>query len=266
MRFATRTFLWFFIPMALLLTGSFWTLQRVVVSSVRQGLSSSLRENQVSIARMASKHRDRNARILRVVGESAALKAGLQLVRAEPRNPEARLTVEDQLREIRGTLGCDFILMSSPDAAPLAGVIRAGDRVEAMDISTVRPPQRGFLLVAGSTYHVTSVPIDQGDENIGILSIGERFDASDFSTPIVLAHNGEIVTSGLPGIAPDEIEAAIRNCGIRRECGTTLKHETYLAMKMDESYVGDGYSLHSFQSIDGAVAPVRSVLRSRWRV
>ena len=124
MRFATRTFLWFFIPVALLLTGSFWTLQRVVVSSVRQGRSSSLRENQVSIARMERKTQDRNARILRVVGESAALKAGLQLVRAEPGNHAARLTVEDQLREIRGTLGCDFILMSSPDAAPVAGVDR----------------------------------------------------------------------------------------------------------------------------------------------
>ena len=229
MRFATRTFLWFFIPMALLLTGSFWALQRVVVSSVRQGLSASLRENQISIARMASKHRDRNARILRVAGESAALKAGLQ-------------------------------------GAPLAGVIRADQgveaRVEAMDTGTVRPTRRGFFLVAGSTYHVTSVPIDQGDENIGILSIGERFDPSDFSTPIVLAHNGEIVTSGLPGIAPAEIEAAIRSCGVRRECGTKLGHETYLAMKMDESYVGDGYSLHSFQSIDAAVAPVRSVLRN----
>jgi HD-GYP domain-containing protein (c-di-GMP phosphodiesterase class II) len=261
MRFATRTFLWFFIPVALLLTGSFGALQRVVVSSVRQGLGSSLRENQVSIARMASKHQDRNARILRVVGESAALKAGLQLVRAEPLNPEARLTVEDQLRDICGTLGCDFMLMSSPGGAPFAGVIRADEWVKVMDVSTVRPPRRGFFWVAENTYHVTSVPIDQGDENIGILYIGERFDASDFSTPIVLAHNSEIVTSGLPGIAREEIAAAIRKCGIRRECATSLKHETYLAIKMDESYVGDGYSLHSFQSIDAAVAPVRAVLR-----
>jgi len=55
MRFVTRTFLLSFLPFALLLTGSFWAIQRLAVSSVREELRSSLRRTQISMARMQAK-------------------------------------------------------------------------------------------------------------------------------------------------------------------------------------------------------------------
>src|SRR5947199_3608647 len=110
MRFATRTFLWSFVPFALLLMGTFGVIQTKVVSTVRNGLRSSLREKQVSIARVYSKSELQNSRFLRIVGENAALKAGVQLVLADPKGGGARLTVEDQLRDICQTLGFDFLL------------------------------------------------------------------------------------------------------------------------------------------------------------
>ena len=118
MRFGTRTFLWSFVPVAFLLVGAFWVIQTKVVSTVRNGLRSSLRENQVSIARVHSKSELQNSRFLRIVGENAALKAGVQLVLAEPRSDGARLTVEDQLRDICQMLGFDFLMLSNLDGAP----------------------------------------------------------------------------------------------------------------------------------------------------
>ena len=88
--------------------------------------------------------------------------------------------MEDQLREIAETLRFDFLLISNSDGAPLAGVVRIDDQFVAMDISRMKPPQQGFFTLGGNTYQVNSFPIDINRENIGVLSIGERFDLSDF--------------------------------------------------------------------------------------
>ena len=93
MRFATRTFLFSFVPFALLLLGSFWAIQKRVESTVRDGLRTSLRHTHESIARVRSKSELQNSRFLKVIGENASLKAGLQLLLEERKSAAARLTV-----------------------------------------------------------------------------------------------------------------------------------------------------------------------------
>ena len=82
MRFATRTFLWSFIPFAFLLLGSFWAIQKLVEHTVRDGLRSSLRQTHLSIARVRSENELQNSRFLKMLGENATLKAGLKLILA----------------------------------------------------------------------------------------------------------------------------------------------------------------------------------------
>jgi hypothetical protein len=135
MRFATRTFLWSFVPFALLLMATFGVIQTKVVSTVRNGLRSSLREKQVSIARVYSKSELQNSRFLRIVGESAAL----------------------------------------------AGVMRLGEQLVAIDVARTPPPQRGFFSLGGLSYQVTSSPVDQGVEHIATLSVESIFDFSGFT-------------------------------------------------------------------------------------
>ena len=261
MRFVTRTFLWSFIPFALLLTGSFWAIQKLAISSVRDELRSSLRQTQISMAHMQAKSELQNSRFLRVVGDNAPLKAGLQLMLSEKDSGDARRTVEDQLREICGTLSFDFLLVSNPDGAPMAGVIRNGALV-AMDIAGVRPPQRGFYTIGGITYQVTSLPLNQGDENIGILSVGERFDFSEFSTPAVLIRNGKVLKSSVPDVPFAETESALERCHGQSECEIRLGNQSYLSLPMDSIYFGDGYILRSMQNVDSASGPVQSILRN----
>src|ERR1700722_3335222 len=147
MRFATRTFLWSFIPFVILLLGSFWAIQKLVEHTVRDGLRSSLRQTHVSVARVRANSELQNSRFLKILGENASLKAGLQLLLAAPKNGDARRTVEDQLREICEKLGFDFLLVSSPDPAALAGVMRVDEQLVGMDIARLRPPQQGFATV-----------------------------------------------------------------------------------------------------------------------
>jgi HD-GYP domain-containing protein (c-di-GMP phosphodiesterase class II) len=261
MRFATRTFLLSFIPFAILLQGSFWVIQRMVVTTVRSGLRSSLRDSQESMARVHRKSELQNSRFLRVVGESAALKAGVQLLLSNQNSAEARLTVEDQLREICENLGFDFLLVSHVDGIPLAGVMRDGAQLTAMDLRRNRPPRRGFFNARGQTFQVTSVPIDQGDESLAVLAVGEHFDFAEFTTPAVLARKGRILRSSIPNVRPGEIAAALAQCGERQECEVELAGDTYLSLPMETVLFGDGYLLRTFQSVDRASAPVQGILR-----
>jgi hypothetical protein len=158
MRFATRTFLWSFIPFVILLLGSFWAIQKLVEHTVRDGLRTSLRQTHVSVARVRANSELQNSRFLKILGENASLKAGLQLLLAAPKSGDARRTVEEQLREICAKLGFDFLLVSNPDGAALAGVMRVGEQLVGMDIPRLRPPQQGFATVGERSYQVVSTP------------------------------------------------------------------------------------------------------------
>jgi len=274
MRFRTRAFLLCFVPFAILLTGSFWAIQRLVKSTVRDGLRTSLRENHRSIARLRERSDIRNSRFLKIAGENASLKAGLQLLMSYPANSAARQTVEDQLRELCQQMEFDFLMVSGSNGAPLAGVLR-GDaqlipaQLIPMEAPLARAPRQGLMMLADKVYQVASVPIDQGEENIGELSVGERFDFSGFGTPGVLMRHGRVVQSSVPEIALKEVEASLQGCRGTGECDVRLGGAEYISLPMDSASLGglddaarrgDGYVLRSLQNVDSASASVQSVL------
>jgi HD-GYP domain-containing protein (c-di-GMP phosphodiesterase class II) len=260
MRFGTRAFLLCFVPFALLLTGSFWAIQKLVKSTVRDGLRTSLRENHVSTARLRARSDLQNSRFLKVAGENASLKAGLELLASYPANIEARQTVEDQLRELCQQMGFDFLMVSDSHGTPLAGVIREDDQLTPFKPPPAGAPTRGLMMRGDKVYQVASVPIDQGDENIGELSVGERFNFSGFNTPAVLMRNGRVLQSSIPDIASPEAEAALKGCRGQGECDVRLGGADYVSLPMETSSLGDGYLLRSLQNVDSASGPVQSVL------
>lgn len=261
MRFATRAFLWSFIPFAILLAGSFWMIQQRVQHTVRSGLRSSLREAHMSMARLRKESELQNSRFLQIVAENPPLKAGLQLLLVHPNSASARLTLEDQLREIAETLHFDFLMVSNSDRVPLAAIIRIDDQLVAMGMQQTKPPQQGFFTLGANTYQLNSFPINSNEENIGILSIGERFDLSEFSTPTILTKNGKILRSTVPNAPSGELESALRGCGTQAECETQVAGEIYMTLAADTIDFGDGYTLHSLQSVDSISRPVQGVVR-----
>jgi HD-GYP domain-containing protein (c-di-GMP phosphodiesterase class II) len=240
MRFRTRAFLLSFVPFAVLLTGSFWAVRKLVESTVRNGLRDSLRANHLAISRLRSRGDLQNSRFLRIAGENASLKAGIQLMLLNP-GPEAKRTVEDQLRELCDRMGFDFLSVSDPGGKPLAGV------------PGVKP---GLMLLGRDIYQVASVPVDQGEENLGTLSVGEKFDFSGFSTPAVLLHDGKVLMSSIPGFSREEVERALRYCGTG-ECDLKLGGQTWISLPLES----DGFTLRSMQNVDAANGPVRRMLQ-----
>ena len=264
-RFRTRAFLICFIPFALLLASSFWMIQRFVQSTVRDGLHTSLRESQVAIANIHAKGDLQNSRFLKVAGENSALKAGMQLLLDNPHSDGARRTVEDQLRELGEHMGFDFMLVSAPNGAPLAGVVRDAATQSAtqsqlipFDLSLLDRKHAGFLLLLGRTFQVASVPLDENDENIGSLSVGEYFDFSDLTTQVALVHNGKVINSNLPNVPFSELEHALTGCKEPSECDLRLQNTNWISLPM-ESY-GSGFLLLSFENVDQATAPIQSRL------
>ena len=264
-RLRTRALLLCFLPFAVLLTSSFWMIQRFVQSTVRDGLHTSLRESQVAIANIHAKGDLQNSRFLKVAGENSALKAGMQLLLANPQSADARRTVEDQLRELGERMGFDFMLISAPNGAPLAGVARQGaPKTHKGQLVPLNPvpldrSSTGFLLLDGRTFQVASVPVDENDENIGVLSVGEFFDFSDLSTLVVLVHDGKVIESNIPQVSSQELEGALTTCKAQSECDLKLQEKNWISLPM-ESY-GGGYSLLSFENVDEATAPIQSKLR-----
>jgi HD-GYP domain-containing protein (c-di-GMP phosphodiesterase class II) len=261
MRFATRAFIWSFVPFALMLASGFWFVQQRVQSTVREGLHTSLVDAHISMDRVRAQSELQNSRLLRIVGENPSLKAGLQLVLSEPKSKAARLTLEDQLREIAETLRFDLLLISDSDNRPLAGVLRVDDQLVTLNLDRWKPPQKGFFAFGGVNYQLNSFPIDANQENVGVLSIGERFDLTQFTTPTVLAQNGKVLSANVPNGSPAEVETALRKCGVQPECETKIAGETYLTLVSDSTQFGDGYVLRSLQSVDSVSGPVHSVLQ-----
>jgi response regulator RpfG family c-di-GMP phosphodiesterase len=266
MRFRTRVFLLYFMPFALLLGGSFWAIQSLVQATVREGLQSTLRENQISIARLRSRSDLENSRFLRIAGENASLKAGMQLLLSAPENTAAKATVEDQLGELCERMGFDFLMVTDGAGQPMAGVIRnrggekSPDAISPIQGELPQTRDAGLVMMAGKLYQVATVPLDQGDENIGYMSVGERFDFSQFSTPTVLLHKGLVMKSSIPGVSPEAATEALKSCLGQGECDIHLAGEDYLSLPMQNIAFGNGYELRSLQNVDSASAPVQKML------
>ena len=191
MRFRTRAFLICFVPFALLLTGGFWMIQRSCSPTVRDGLRTSLRENQLAIAGIHSKSDLQNSRFLQGGRRERQPSRTACSCCRQPHNHTARRTVEDQLRELGQHMGFDFLLVSGPNGAPLAAVARQTQQRPqparaCSRRAAARARSRGLLSIDGRTFQVASVPIDQNEENIGALSVGAYFDLAEFTTPAVL--------------------------------------------------------------------------------
>ncbi len=265
MRLRTRTFLLCFAPVALMLTLSFWTIQSIVQSRVHDELRASLRDNHRSIARLRAKNDLRNSRFLRVVGENASLKAGLQLLISQ-RDAHGRIlaqqTVEDQLRELGEHMGFDFMMVRGPDGRSLAGVLRVQEnQLVPVNVSAIHDEHGGLVAIEDRLLQIASVPVDQGPENIGALAVGEFFDFNEFSTPAVLIQSGKVVRSNLPGFRPGELDASFRGCSDQTECDVRLAGETWISLPMQNMSSRDDYVVRSLQNVDAAAGPIRHVLQ-----
>jgi HD-GYP domain-containing protein (c-di-GMP phosphodiesterase class II) len=259
-RLRTRAFLICFVPFAALLAFAFWMTQDLVQNAVREGLRRSLRQNQVAIARLHAKTDLESSRFLKVAGENPALKAGMQLLLQNAGNPAARRTVEDQLRELGEHMGFDFLLVSSPNGKPLAGVLRSDGQLAPIDVAQFEMGKAELLELGGRTIQVASVPVDTEDGNLGSLGVGEFFNFSEFTSPAVLVHDGRTIESNISSIPAAELNGALAACDGKQECDLRLHGANWMSLQV-QSY-GSGYDLYVLSNVDEATAPIQMLLHN----
>lgn len=260
-RFRTRTFLLCFVPFALLLTVGFWMMQQFVQIAVANGLQRSMREAQIAVARVHAKSDLQNSRFLKVAGENASLKEGIELFLSHRGNDAARRTVEDQLRELGEHMGFDFLMVSSPDGAPMAAVLRSANGelapIAARDLQPISP---GLLSLQGRVLQVAAVPIDQNEENIGGLAVGETLELTEFTTAAVLMHNGHVIRTNMSGISGRELEAGLSHCAPDAQCKLQLRRDKWISLPVETASLGKGYVLRSLEDVDAKTQPLLLVL------
>ncbi len=263
MRFATRTFLGSFVPFAVVLAISFFAIRASVIATVRDGLRNSVRDNQVALAREQARNEARDRRLLEGIAENPTLKAGLQLLAAEPgARDQARNTVQDQLSEISDSLNFDFMLLSGERGEPLAAVVRYAGGFAPVNLTNLQPPQQGFFSADDRLYEVTSVPIHEAGAQVATLTVGSRFDVSRFGVPAVLLHKGVVIAAQMRDLAPAQIEKSLAACG-PAECEPRIQGQEYLSLPLGLAggSENDKYVLRSLQNVDAATAPLQAVLR-----
>jgi HD-GYP domain-containing protein (c-di-GMP phosphodiesterase class II) len=265
-RFQTRAFFLCFVPFAVLLAGTFWTIQSLVQLTIRGGLRTSVRNSQAEMAKIYARSELENNRFLKVAGENTSLKAGIELLLAHPHNIDARSTVEDQLRELGERMGFDFMLVSSTAGTPIAAVMREAHsrsgpgELVPLDVSLLKSGHAGFLVLGGQTFQMGSVPVDENQDNIGELSVGERLDFSGLPTAEVLVHSSKVVESNIPNVPADELEKALADCPSDAECDVRFHAANWISLPVQ--VYADGYRLLSLANVDDAWGPIHVKLRN----
>lgn len=260
MRFSSRVFLLSFVPIALVLLGTFIATQYFITQGVKEGLRASLRETHTFLSRSRAAAESQNSRLLGIVAENPSLKAGIELARLQPNDDQARATLEDQLSEYGELLGFDVLWAQTAGNRALAGVVRKAGRLQAVPVNSVQLAADGIVRLGEDVYFVSTLPVNIGSDYVGSLTIGRTFDLAEFSSPTVLSHNGRIIGSNIQDYEVDELNQALSGCDGRDECEVELHGETMLSLAVTSLSLGDHYRLRSLQSVDRASRPVQTVV------
>lgn len=260
MRFSSRVFLLSFVPIALVLLGTFVATQYFITQGVKEGLRTSLRETHAFLSRSRAAAELQNSRLLSIVAENPSLKAGIELARMQPNDEQARATLEDQLIEYGELLGFDLLWAHTTGDRALAGVVRKTGPLEAMAVNSVGPAADGIVSLGDDVYFVSTLPVNIGSDYVASLTIGRAFNLAEFSSPTVLSHDGKIIGSNIEGYQLNDLNQALSGCDGREECEIELQGETMLSLAVTSLSLGDGYRLRSLQSVDRASKPVQTVV------
>jgi len=256
----TRAFLFSFLPVCAVLAASFAALNALVQERVKQSLRDSLEKSEELLARADEDYSRRTNQFVRVLAESAGLKAAIGLLHETPSSPEnaaeIRRTIEAQLREMHDLVGYDLLAITDWKGRTLAAVGFDGNKAGSTEKIPAMPSQPSLLEIDGSPYELSSIPISIGGEQTGDLKFGSKFDLSRYHLggDTALLHDGRILRANIPQAVWPTLEAELRGCpSANADCEIRRNGETFLVLPVRESRLGPSYRLVELRSLDAAV-------------
>jgi len=260
MPLATRAFLYSFLPVCVVLVGSFTTLNAVVKDRVKDGLRDSLAKSEEMLARANEENSRRVAQFVGVLTDNAGLKAALSLLH-EPavtneNVAEIRGTIEAQLREIHDLVGYDLLAVTDWRGETVAALTFSNGTAQPLDRLNALTSKPSLANVNGVLYELTLAPITAGDGEIGQLRLGSKFDLNRYhlTGDTALTYRGRVISATLPAsqwVALDR-ELAQSCRALQNECQVRQNEETLLVLPSHEA-LGDDYRLLTLISLDRGV-------------
>jgi HD-GYP domain-containing protein (c-di-GMP phosphodiesterase class II) len=257
--FATRAFLFAFIPMVLTLVVSFFLVSKAVEGRIKGQLRESLQRTEAILARKEADYSQHSIRVLYALTQNPSLKAGIGLLREnwdDRLRDQVHATLVGQLRQIGESLDYDLLLLKDPAERPVVGVLGRQRTRLALESHPVEILASSLIRIDDTLYEAVSVPINLGAENLGTLVVGKEFNVAGWTEfgHTVLLQNGKVLLTTFPTDKVEDVqrELASRCSSIPKECEVRVGPETYLALPVRQEIFKDGVRLISFQSIDSA--------------
>ncbi len=241
----TRGFLCSFLALSAALAGGYFMVSEAIRLHVRETLKQSLYEHQEDLDRQAAASNRDLMRTVSALAETSGLKAAISLSReigngttrgdAEDRI-EARRTIQAQLTEMAGLTGLGLLAFVNPNGVPVAATAKLTGDLGRCSLCSVN----------GHLYETLSVPVNQGDENLGSLILGREFTLPRDSggSRSVLLHSGAVVETTLPATS------TLASCSDPSGCVVEIAKEHWLALPIRKFAASDGYELLSLQPLD----------------
>ncbi len=265
---ATRAFLLTFLGMCAVGVAGFVALNAALRARIKDGLKADLQLTEQQLDEQDKEFNRRDRDVIATLSQNASLKAAIGLSR-EQSGPavraQVRETIEDQLRELSRDLDFGVLLVINPEGSVIASVGATVDEDQAAQFSSDRSNGPWLVRAGHDLYKVTSVPINLGDENLGRLAVGRRFELSPPAAHgyAVLTYRDGIVESTLPSAENEAVERAIVEKCPQQENGCEIDAggQTYLALEMDRDWVTADYTLLRLASINDAMRGFTQGLR-----
>ncbi len=257
---ATRIFLFYFPPVCLALLAGFFAVNSAVRARVKEGLKESLLKIEEVLNKTDAEHNQRHNQLIAILSENSGLKAAMGLYRETSSDPEAllqaRRTIEAQLRDLVGMLDYDLLLVADSDGRALAAHLEKGEvKVRPEFLLTLIKPAP-ILKVGDKLYETTTVPINLGNENLGNLTVGRKFDFGSLNHVgyAALLDEDELLLTTFPsesGSLESQLQA---QCGRKPDgCELVVGGATYLTLAVKRARLRESYHLLSLQPIDAAM-------------
>ena len=253
---STRIFLHYFPAMCVALAAGFFAINSMVRSRIKEGLKASLHGIEGILVKTDSEQERYTSQLLVILSENAGLKAAMGLYR-EISGPgsiaQARRTVQLQLRELTAALDYKLAIVSDTDGSPI-GVLVDGN----ID-NHLRPELGGsgaVVKIGETLYETTTVPINLGDENLGHLTVGRKFEFGSLAHVgyAALFDSDQLLLTNFPTLPAGLIAEIAKQCGVSTDgCEFRAQGSTYLALQVKRARLGQRYHLWSFQPMDEAI-------------
>ncbi len=257
----TRIFVLSFPPMCVALIVAFFTIHTLIRARIKEGLKDSLHRAESVLDKLDVEHTRRNREFVSILSENAGLKAAVGLFREVGSDSQvflqARRTLLAQIQELITPLDYDLCAVFDSEGHLLVALVDGKPR----NINPTERPEASLMnrmtKVGAHLYETTNVPINLGNDNLGSLTVGKKFDLGLLidGSQAALFEGGRLLltTFSLPNQLLERELA--QQCGTQVDgCELGIEGGKYLALKVNRTNLTRPYQLFGFQAVDTAMA------------